>query len=267
LVASFNNGSFRQDPQRTCVLPPGQEILPDGAENGQVAEFVPVRLAWQTGRVSNDRDVDASRLAAEAQDDPTGWFERLYAEAAAGDAIVPWDRGEPNPLLVRSLEGVNGTGKRAMVVGAGFGQDAEHVASLGFQTAAFDISPTAVRVTLERFPTSTVDYAVADLLDPPAEWTGAFDLVVESITVQSMPLSVRAAAIRNIGLMVAPGGQLLVISAIREEGVLVDGPPWPLTRTEVESFAVSGLRAVRVEQVPRPENPNAQVWRAVFQRD
>jgi hypothetical protein len=217
--------------------------------------------------VSYDRDVDASRLAAAAQDDPTGWFERLYAEAAAGAAIVPWDRSEPNPLLVRLLEGADGTGKRAMVVGAGFGQDAEHVASLGFHTTAFDISPTAVRVTRERFPESAVDYVVADLLDPPAEWTGAFDLVVESITVQSMPLSVRADAIRNIGLMVARGGELLVISGIREEGVLVDGPPWPLTRVEVESFAVSGLRAVRVEQVSRPENPGARLWCAVFRQD
>ncbi|MFG6198790.1 hypothetical protein [Nonomuraea sp. JJY05] len=43
-----------------------------------------------TGR---DPDADATRLAAEslAHGDPTGWFERLYAESASGDAIVPWD--------------------------------------------------------------------------------------------------------------------------------------------------------------------------------
>jgi SAM-dependent methyltransferase len=221
----------------------------------------------QTGRVNNDPDADASRLAAAVtKDDPTGWFERLYTEAASGTAVVPWDRAEPNSLLVGWLDGRGGTGRRAMVVGAGFGRDAEHVASLGFRTTAFDISPTAVRLTRERFPESSVDYAVADLLAPPPEWTGAFDLVVESITVQSMPLSVRAAAIHHIGRMVAPGGELLVISGIRQEGQEVDGPPWPLTRAEVESFAANGLRTVEIEQVSRPEAPNARLWRAVFRQ-
>jgi SAM-dependent methyltransferase len=216
--------------------------------------------------VSNDPDADASRLAIGAQDDPTGWFERLYAEAATGDAIVPWDRDEPNPLLVDWLERHPPKGARAVVVGCGLGRDAEYVASLGLHTTAFDVSPTAVRGARERFPESVVEYVVADLLDPPAEWAGGFDLVVESITVQSMPLSVRAGAIRHVGRLVAPGGELLVISGIRGEGEQVDGPPWPLTRTEVESFAVDGLRATHVEQAVRPDAPTAKRWRAVFQR-
>ena len=48
-----------------------------------------------------DPDADARRLAAEAlaEDKPTGWFERLYAAAEEGEAVVPWDRGAPHPLL------------------------------------------------------------------------------------------------------------------------------------------------------------------------
>lgn len=214
-----------------------------------------------------DPDADALRLAAEAKGNPTGWFEPLYAEAATGNAIVPWDRDEPNPLLVGWAAGLTGVGKRAMVVGCGLGRDAEHVASLGFDTTAFDIAPTAVRVARERFPGSVVDYVVADLLAPPAGWAGAFDLVVESITVQSMPLSVRADAIRQVGRMVAPGGELLVISGIRGDGVVADGPPWPLTRAEVESFATDDLRVKHIEQAVRPEAPDIKRWRAVFTRD
>ncbi len=226
--------------------------------------------ACQTAQVTDDRDAGASRLAAEslAQGDPTGWFERLYAEAAEGKAIVPWDRDAPNVLLVEwtRQRGLDGAGRRALVVGCGFGRDAEHIAALGFQTTAFDISKSAVRAAQERFPTSTVDYVVADLLAPPAEWVGAFDLVVESITVQSMPLSVRADAIRNTGRLVAPGGDLIVLSGIRQEGEQVDGPPWPLTRTEVESFAVGGLQPTEVEQVSPPGQPGAYRWRAHFRR-
>ncbi|AHH98367.1 methyltransferase domain-containing protein [Kutzneria viridogrisea] len=211
-----------------------------------------------------DRYADR-RLAAEsiAQGDPTGWFERLYVAAEAGDAIVPWDREQPNPLLVGWAEkrGPGSATGRALVVGCGLGRDAEYVASLGFHTTAFDISATAVRGARERFPESSVDYVVADLLDPPAEWTGAFDLVVESITVQSMPLDVREKSIIHVGRMVAAGGELLVISGIREEGTDPVGPPWPLTRSELDSFAVDGLRAEHVEQVPEVNR-----WRAVFRK-
>ncbi|WP_328402708.1 class I SAM-dependent methyltransferase [Nocardia sp. NBC_00403] len=220
--------------------------------------------------MTDHRDVDATRLATDslAQGDPTGWFEQLYAAAEVGSAIVPWDADEPNPLLVDWAERHEpaGVGGRALVVGSGLGRDAEHVVRLGFRTTAFDISETAIRTTRERFPNSPVDYVVADLLDPPAEWSGAFDLVVESITVQSMPLSVRTQAIARVAEMVAPGGELLVISGIRVEGEHVDGPPWPLTRAEIESFAVGGLEPMRVEQVSLPTRPEAYRWRAVFRR-
>ncbi|MFI6172060.1 class I SAM-dependent methyltransferase [Nocardia sp. NPDC051052] len=219
--------------------------------------------------MTDSRDADATRLATESlrQDDPTGWFERLYAAAADGAAVVPWDAMEPNELLVDWLERherANG-GMRAMVVGCGLGRDAEHLAALGFETTGFDIAETAIRTARERFPDSPVDYVVADLLDPPAAWAGAFDLVVESITVQSMPVSLRAVATANVARMVAPGGELVVIAGIREEAAEVDGPPWPLTRSEIDAFAVGDLRSIRVEQVSPAGRPGFTRWRAVFQ--
>ena len=73
--------------------------------------------------------------------------------------------------------------------GAGPATTPSWSAGLGFATTAFDIAETAVAIARRRFPGSRVDYRVADLLDPPAEWAQAFDLVLESITVQSMPVS------------------------------------------------------------------------------
>ncbi|KIA63966.1 class I SAM-dependent methyltransferase [Nocardia vulneris] len=221
--------------------------------------------------MTDSRDVDTKRLAAAslAQDDPTGWFEQLYVAAADGAAIVPWDAADPNALLVDWLERHERAdgGMRALVVGCGLGRDAEHLAGLGFRTTAFDISATAIKTARERFPASQVDYAVADLLTPPAAWAGAFDLVVESITVQSMPVSVRAAATANVAAMVAPGGDLLVIAGIRADDEVVDGPPWPLTRAEIDAFAGAGLRSVKVEQVAPAGRPDFVRWRAVFRRD
>ncbi len=70
-------------------------------------------------------------------DDPTGWFEPLYAAAERGDAAVPWDRGvRPNPVLERWARerGLTGAGRRAVIVGSGLGGDAELIAELGFDT-------------------------------------------------------------------------------------------------------------------------------------
>lgn len=111
----------------------------------------------------------ARRLAADsiASGNDTGWFETLYAAAEQGTATVPWADLAPNQGLVSALAGVRGGG-RAIVTGCGLGDDAEHVASLGFATVAFDVSPTAVDTARRRFPCSTVEYVNADLLSIPA---------------------------------------------------------------------------------------------------
>jgi SAM-dependent methyltransferase len=201
-------------------------------------------------------------------DDATGWFERLYAQAREGAAVVPWDRGAPSLLLAEwtRARGLEGLARRALIVGSGLGDNAEHIAGLGFDTLAFDIAPTAIDTARERFPRSQVEYVVADLLEPPAEWDRAFELVVECINVQSLPERLHGQAIANIARTVAPGGTLLVIAAARDEDEAVDGPPWPLTRGEIEAFADEGLRALRVEELALPDDPEERRWRAEFER-
>ena len=219
--------------------------------------------------VHRDPDEETRRLAAAslADDEPTGWFERLYVAADEGEAIVPWDRGAPHPLFVEwaAARRLEGHGRRALVVGAGFGEDAEYLARLGFATVAFDISATAVRAARERFPASTVEYVTADLLAAPAEWRAAFDLVVEIFTVQALPDALRTRATEAVAGLVAPGGTLIVITAARDEDDgPMQGPPWPLTRREVEAFGSTGLRAVRIEDLGHAGDPAARRWRAEF---
>jgi SAM-dependent methyltransferase len=215
-----------------------------------------------------DPDERARELAgkARAAGDATGWFERLYAAAEAGEEVVPWDRGSPHRLLVQWAEqrGIAGDGRRALVVGCGLGDDAEYIAGLGFSTVGFDISASAIRAARRRYPDSRVTYAVADLLDPPAEWRQAFDLVVESLTLQSLPDPPRRDAIRQVGRLVAPGGTLIVNARARDEGDDPgDVPPWTLTRAEIDAIGASGLQQVRIEDIREPESRR---WRAEYRR-
>ncbi|CAA9472910.1 MAG: hypothetical protein AVDCRST_MAG67-333 [uncultured Solirubrobacteraceae bacterium] len=192
-------------------------------------------------------------------------FERMYRAAADGRDSVPWDRGGPHPLLEEWARDVDGAGRRALVVGSGLGADAELVAERGFDVVGFDASVTAITMARSRFPDTVVDYRVANLLDLPAQWRAAFDLVVESLTVQSMPPAYHVRATASIVSTVAPGGTLLVIATARDEaGNPPDGPPWPLTRLEVEAFASEGLEPERIELVRAPGT--AARWRAQLRR-
>jgi SAM-dependent methyltransferase len=215
---------------------------------------------------------EPGRLVARALSagDPTGWFEPLYAAAEEGAAVVPWDRGAPHWLLTAwaGRKALNGDGRRALVVGSGLGADAEYIAGRGFAVLAFDISASAIRAAGRRFPGSTVDYQVADLLDPPAGWREAFDLVVESQTVQALPDPPRRDAIDSIGRMVAPGGTLVVIALARaDDEEAGPWPPWPITRAEVESFTATGLAPVTIEEVADAgPGPPGRRWLAEFRR-
>jgi SAM-dependent methyltransferase len=213
----------------------------------------------------------ARTLAAEAAGagDETGWFERLYSEAEAGIAVVPWADGEVNPNLVEWAAGMDGTGKRALVVGCGLGYDAEYLAGLGYAVTGFDVAPTAIERAIRENPGTTVEYLAADLLDLPAAWAGAFDLVVEIYTVQPLYGLVRERALAALHRPVAPGGTLLVIArATNDENPQRDPAqmPWPLTRRELD-LAGGPLRSVRVEQFMDSGTLPRLRWRAEFRRD
>ena len=190
-------------------------------------------------------------------------FEAMYAGAEAGGAEPPWDCGAARPQLVEWAKARNlaGGGRKAMVVGCGYGADAEFLASLGYRTTGFDFAPTAIAGARRKHPASEANYLVADVLDLPREWQRNFDLVVESLTVQSMPPEQHLVAARKIAALVAPEGTLLVLATTREEHSEVNGPPWPLTRAEVEQFANGGLVLDRLERIE-----NGAWWRAELSR-
>jgi hypothetical protein len=220
---------------------------------------------------SRDWDVEADRLSHEAEEagEPTRWFEQLWSAAARDEVDMPWDRTEPYPPVVAHVRsGGDGGRRRAAVVGAGLGADAELLASHGYRTVAFDVAPSAVELARRRHPGTQVDYRVADLLDLPGDLVGAFDLVVDVFTVQALPRTMREEAVAGVRSLLAPGGELLTVQFVLPDAADPDqGPPWLLTRDEVESVASGDVAQVSLTQGPHPLRADGpRTWVGVFRR-
>ncbi len=171
----------------------------------------------------------------------TGMFDRMYDAAGRDAAGVPWAGLAPDPHVVAWLDTIGRAPGRAVVVGSGLGDDAEELAGRGWMVTAFDVAPTALAWARERFPRSSVDYRLADVLDLPAHWAAAFDLVVEVRTIQSVPPGQRARVVSAIAGLVAPGGELILVANVRPEGTTPTGPPWRVAPSELLGFEKAGL--------------------------
>jgi SAM-dependent methyltransferase len=212
----------------------------------------------------------ARQLAREFNDkhDPTGWFEQLYREAEEGKTEVPRADLRPNINLLNyaAKHPLDGPGKRALVIGGCFGDDAEQLAAWNFATTAFDISETAMRYARKRFPQSRVEYRTADILNPPAEWRAAFDFILEVYTLQVLPGALRLKAITEMATMLRPHGELLVVARGREPDDPTGEMPWPLTLDDLRDFTDAGLIEISFEDFPDPESPETRRFRVLYRR-
>ncbi|MEH2025754.1 class I SAM-dependent methyltransferase [Nostoc sp.] len=210
------------------------------------------------------------QLATEAlqKSEPSAWFEVLYAEAQGDTTQIPWAKLAPHSYLQDWLTNHQPftSGQKALVIGCGLGDDAQALAHLGFEVTAFDISPTAIAWCKQRFPNSTVNYVVADLLAIPPQWHLGFDFVFECRNIQSLPLNVRSSVISSVAFVVAPGGTLLLITRVRDTEVEPSGPPWPLSDSELKQVESLGLQQVEKLEFLESQQIEVKQMRIEYQR-
>lgn len=200
------------------------------------------------------------------ENNPTAWFEPLYAAGDAQGNGVPWAEMGVHPHFKAWLEryGLNPNGRRALVVGCGLGDDAIHLEQMGFEVTAFDVAESAVALCRQRFPESQVDFVAADLFDPPEQWRRAFDFVLEIYTVQALPPKYEQQALSSLTQFLAPAGQLLLCTLVQEKPrSFQQGPPWLLTAEHRQSLQALGLSIQQAEE-ERTEAGN-WVYRTLFE--
>jgi SAM-dependent methyltransferase len=205
---------------------------------------------------------------ARESDDPTAWFDELYAGAHRDPEEIPWADLKPNPALVQwlDLHPPARPNRRSLVVGCGLGDDAEELAARGYDVTAFDISAAAVAWCKQRFPSSKVMYEVADLLQPPQDWTDHFEFIVEIYTIQALWPELQAQAMEGLARLMAPGGELFLFCSGRN---LEDDPgslPFPLTKQDLARFRSLGLEEVQFEDLIDDQNRRTRFFRVLYRK-
>lgn len=176
------------------------------------AVYSPPNKGLASGRLSKP-DTVAGMEQPQSQSE---WDER-YSEK---ERI--WS-GNPNEMLVRyasRLEPPTAGRETAIDVGSGEGADAIWLAQNGWKTTGIDLSSVAVNRARESAAVQNLDveFHVADVAQYARESGARYDLVTVFF-LHSRDEEARAATMRSIPQLVAPDGQLLVVSHAAM-------PPW-----------------------------------------
>lgn len=214
--------------------------------------------------------------------DGAGWWDGFYGDRSKP---VPFFVAKPDENLVSYLDRSLITPGRALDLGCGPGRNALHLASLGFQVDAVDLSPAAISWAEERAREAGADirFRCGDAFALiQAESDGPYDLIHDSGCFHHLPPHRRISYLALLDRVLAPGGHLALtcFAAGRMGSELPDAEfyrgsglhgglaytPESLRRifsdlTEVE------LRRMHDEPPESPYFGESFLWTALFRRD
>jgi SAM-dependent methyltransferase len=147
---------------------------------------------------------EADRWTADGAD----WWDGFYTDRSKP---VPFFVAKPDENLVSYLDRSLITPGRALDLGCGPGRNALHLASLGFQVDAVDLSPTAISWAKERAQEAGADITFhrGDAFAlTAAELTGPYDLIHDSGCFHHLPPHRRISYLALLDRALAPGGHL-----------------------------------------------------------
>ncbi|MFD0278787.1 class I SAM-dependent methyltransferase [Kitasatospora sp. NPDC127111] len=148
---------------------------------------------------------EADRWTADA----SGWWDTFYSDRTADR---PFFVPKPDENLVSYLDrGLLAAPGRVLDLGSGPGRNAIHLASLGFDVDAVDLSPTAVAWAEERAKEAGADVRfhcgnIFDVELPHAQ----YDLVYDSGCLHHLPPHRRVSYLALLDRVLAPGGHFVV---------------------------------------------------------
>jgi SAM-dependent methyltransferase len=183
---------------------------------------------------------------------------------------TPWDKGAPHPGLAHWLQdGAFGLGRekvsRVLVPGCGRGHDALELARHFPAVLGVDFSAEALRratATDEHLP--HLQFAQADFLAPPIDWTAQFDLIFEHTCFCAIDPATRQTYVQSCSSLLQAGGWLagFFFTNLEREG----GPPFGVSPEELAAlfaphFTLLDRRPVSTTFPGREGEEELWLWR------
>ncbi|MEV7226749.1 MULTISPECIES: class I SAM-dependent methyltransferase [Polymorphospora] len=231
-------------------------------------------------------------MSTNPTDSSTMDFEAFYQGESPVEgmtfAAVPWDIGAVQPVVV-DCERAGRISGSVLDAGCGLGDNAIHLAKLGYQVVAVDVAPTAVEWARKRADAAGAD-AVFEVADATslAAYEGRFDTLLDSALYDVLDAEQRrayAAALHRAG---RPGSRLNLfcfadtmpfdlpgvyrISADELHGTL-GGAGWRITDLRIGTYLVNTVAGeffsragipVDKDELGRPKLP---AWICEAERD
>jgi SAM-dependent methyltransferase len=181
---------------------------------------------------------------------------------------APWDIGQPQPAIVR-LASAGGIAGSVLDAGCGTGENALHVASLGFSVLGVDVAETALAMARQKARERglEVEFVLADAFH--LERLGrVFQTVLDCGLFHTCDADERQAYVASLASVTAHGGTLYVL-CFSDDGP--DTGPHPVSRetlraafTPNSGWKVAALEPDRVQT--RFHEHGAPAWFATIKR-
>jgi SAM-dependent methyltransferase len=189
------------------------------------------------------------------------WNERY----SAGD--VPWDTGDPDPLLVEAVTEGRVAPGRALEVGCGTGTNAIWLALRGFEVLGVDVAPLAIDKAREKAKDAKrCRFAAADFL-AEAPGGGPFEFVFDRGCFHVFDEDAeRSRFAARVAAALGPGGSWLSLIGSTEGPTRDTGPPRRSAREVLAAIEpeleIVELRSAEFRTQPEP----AKAWFCLSRR-
>ncbi len=179
---------------------------------------------------------------------------------------LPWDTGEPEPLLVEFVTSGRVAPGSALEIGAGTGTNSIWMAERGFDVLGVDVAPLAVEKAQSKIEGRALDcrFAVWDILTAPPP-DGRFQFVFDRgcFHVFDEPVE-REQFAANVAAVLEPGGMWLSLIGSTEGPPREVGPPRRSAR-EVVLAIEPALKIIELRSVEF-HSRGAKAWFCLSRR-